>query len=80
MNVIKAVFSKHKHSHSIADIDYIAYNSKLCSVNPFFKTAFFVLALVVNVALKNIGVNIFTFAVMSFVTLYIGKINWHIYR
>lgn len=82
MKILKAVFSGHghKHSHSVADMDYFAYNSNLYSVNPFFKTGFFVLALIVSVALKNMRVCIFTFAVMSFITLFIGRIQWHIYR
>lgn len=80
MKIVKAVFSKHRHSHSAADIDYFAYNSKLYKVNPYFKTVFFILALIVSIALKNMTVCIFTFAVMSFITLFIGKINWRIYR
>lgn len=79
MNKLKAVFG-HNHTHSIADIDYFAYNSNLYNINPYLKTAFFILALILCIGVNNIKVCVFTFFAMSGLTLFGGGINWHTYR
>lgn len=69
-----------KHSHEATDIDYIAYNSRLYNVNPFFKIIFFITSLIICVLGDNIWVSLFTFVSMGFITLYLGGVKWHTYK
>ncbi len=68
------------HSHSGFDIDYMAYNSAFYDLNPAIKTIFFIVALVLCVALKNVYVSLFIAVSMVFITVVIGKIPFHHYK
>lgn len=67
------------HTHNAVDIDIIAHNSGLSNINPCFKCFFAVTALLLSITLGNMYIYIFTFAVMSLLTVAAGKIHLHCY-
>jgi cobalt/nickel transport system permease protein len=69
----------HKHNTGSISIDYLAYNSKLRPLNPGFKVGFAFFMLVYSIAVNNIWVSLLVILSMMFLTVGIGKLDWHEY-
>ena len=61
------------------DMDYIAHNNALTEYNPYVKLFLTIILLIVTLALDNLYFDLFIFIVMSFVILFIAKINYKSY-
>ena len=61
------------------DMDYIAHNNALTESNPYVKLFLTIILLIVTLALDNLYFDLFIFIVMSFVILFIAKINYKSY-
>ena len=61
------------------DMDYIAHNNALTEANPYFKLFLTIILLIVTLALDNLYFDVIVFCVMSFVILFIAKINYKSY-
>lgn len=63
----------------IYSIDYYSYKSKINTWNPCFKVLVSFINILFCIILNNIYVSIFTFFVMSFITVCLGKIKLYDY-
>lgn len=68
----------HKHD-GVYSIDLYAYSSKMRNMNPKFKIAFAVFALIVCIAADNIFVSLFIAVTMGLITVCIGGVRIHDY-
>ena len=70
---------KHGHSHDSLSIDQLAFQSGLSHVNPEFKVAFSVLALIFLLAADNLAISLLVFASMCYLTVIKGGVSGHSY-
>lgn len=70
---------KHGHSHDSLSIDQLAFRSGLSHVNPGFKVAFSVLALIFLLAADNLVISLLVFVSMYYLTVVKGGVPGHSY-
>lgn len=69
----------HKHDGSVFSIDYYAYNSKLRSWNPKFKTILAVACLLICIISNNLYVEVTVIFVMAYLLVVIGGLDFSRY-
>jgi len=70
----------HEHRHDdLTMLDSLAVRSRLSSMNPALKAAFFVLILIVSVAVDSVPLNAAVIVLMALITVAGGKIPLHAY-
>lgn len=70
---------KHSHSHDSLSIDQMAFQSGLSHVNPGFKVAFSILALIFLLAADNLVISLLVFVSMYYLTVIKGGVSGHSY-
>lgn len=69
----------HAHSHDSFSIDQLAFQSGLSHVNPGFKVAFSIAALIFLLAADHLAVSLLIFSSMFFLTVVKGNVSVHSY-
>lgn len=70
---------RHGHSHDSFSIDQLAFQSGLIHINPGFKVAFSILALVFVLAADRLAISLLIFAGMYYLTVFKGRVSSHTY-
>lgn len=70
---------RHGHSHDSFSIDQLAFQSGLSHVNPGFKVAFSILALIFLLAADHLLISLLVFASMCYLTMVKSGVSAHTY-
>lgn len=73
----KQVYQRHGHKHdgAIFSIDYYAYASAIRGWNPYFKTVFSLIILILCIAYDNFYVSLAIVTAMAYITVCLGRLS-----